>query len=77
MGLRGAPLAAVGVDILVVTCSHRSLAMLSVGVGARTGLVPEISEKCPCGGEITNEATCTKGASCNTSKLIAHKSMDI
>jgi hypothetical protein len=31
VGLRGAPLAAVGVDIVVVvTCSHRSLAMLSV-----------------------------------------------
>lgn len=47
MGLRGAPLAAVGVDIVVVTCSHRSLAMLSVleevQLGARAGDVREMS----------------------------------
>jgi hypothetical protein len=30
VGLRGAPLAAVGVDIVFGMCSHRSLAMLSL-----------------------------------------------
>ena len=49
MGLRGAPLAAVGVDIVVVTCSHRSLAMLSlleeVQLGARTGDIRETSAR--------------------------------